>query len=201
MALKTLKEIEGFGSKNIALISATFIVLLVFAFAQKPFNSGDNLAALTPPQPNQYVALNGATGNTTSQAAGAVLGSSTLDPQMTAALASIQVNTSNDNSDSAITNYKQQVAVVLTNDLANQLLAEQSSDPVKKEEDKVLSDLEKIVVPNSFIDYQRMLLMYYGLAFSKQSGTLAQSGVSDSDYSTVSNYFHSRLLSIGLLPS
>lgn len=168
MIPRRIQELEGFGTKNVLLISGVALVLFVFAISQKPFAIHSISEIAKEPQP---IAIADQNSSTTSS--GAVLGAVTYDQSLASVFSGIKVNTSQDNSISALQNYGTQINTVADNDNLHSILVLPPGSQAQSAGNKFLNDIENIAVPDSFADYHRMLIAYFGLRFAAQNGVAA----------------------------
>ena len=100
-----------------------------------------------------------ASANTPTQAA--VLGASTYNKDFVDQL-NISVPTTTDNSSVAMQIYAQQVSVLLK--------ADQVAPGKTLQEKKFLNDAQQLTVPSNIADYQKLLIGYYAISYSKDAG-------------------------------
>lgn len=165
-AIKTaVQEIEDFGPSNIALIAGVAILLLIFAWAQKPFPLVG--VADSPSKPPVYA---GASPSTNNLALGSVLGAISYNPEMVALFSDIEINIVQSNSDQSVKDYGEQFRIVLNNNNLTELLAAPSSEQIISRQQKLINDLKQVPAPSELADYHRMSVGYYGLLFTRHSG-------------------------------
>lgn len=165
MIPRRIQELEGFGTKNVLLISGVALVLFVFAISQKPFAIHSISEIAKEPAP---IAVADQNSSTTSS--GAVLGAVAYDQSLASVFSGIKVNTSADNSIVALQNYGIQINTVADNDNLHTILGLPKGEQAQLAGNKFLNDLQNIAVPDSFADYHRMLIAYFGLRFASQNG-------------------------------
>lgn len=188
MLPKRIQELEGFGTKNVLLISGVALVLFVFAISQKPFHFAQVDQIAKAPAP---IAVNSSDSSTTSRN-GAVLGAVSIDPNLAEIFRDISVNTSSDNSAPALKNYGEQINIVAENNNLRAILNMPKGDTANAAQNKFFTNLESITVPETLADYHRLLLGYYGLRFAKINGT-ASENVSSSDIDTIISSLQTQL--------
>ncbi|MHB8871614.1 MAG: hypothetical protein ACYC5G_04130 [Candidatus Doudnabacteria bacterium] len=182
-------KIKDFGVKNIALIALVAILLVSFAWVQKPMRLASKQQGLA--LYNQPLAGN--LGQISS--GGQVLGATEYNPDIAKEFSNIKVNVSSDTSSIALGEYANQVRTIIENENATGLVSAKQTQALVEKQTKLLTDLGNLVVPSVFEDYHRLLLAEYNLIFAQKQGAMVE-GVSESDIEGVLSVVQNQLSSI-----
>ncbi len=182
-------KIKDFGAKNMALIALVAILLVSFAWVQKPMRLASKQQGLS--LYNQPLAGN--LGQTSSE--GQVLGATEYNPDIAKEFSNIKVNVSSDTSSTALAEYANQVRTIIESENAAGLVSAKQTQALVEKQTKLLADLGNLVVPSVFEDYHRLLLAEYNLIFAQKQGTMME-GVSESDIEGVLSIVQNQLSNI-----